>query len=318
MKHEEDEEYDRTAIIHWDQLRIPNACVKCESTEMVQTAEDGSVCVACGSVASDDPLVDYGDGAACANGRGATVTTLGACKRMWGTYERIFHFHERLALLAMAEPPIPAELWDLIEMEFDFGGFERDYPSAERLTKDHVKQICGSIDVPGRLRERFRSTKFKRNPLTSMKRFTEKWISIRRRLGGEAPPLLSPNDVDKLCGWFGQLERPFNLFRHNPGCPRTRKCHKSAAACRHNIPNLNYLLLQLFRKLGKHKLYKPFLPQLRTPAKVRNLDVLCKQMWDYLGWDFKPVYRRKKVAHKSVKKPFVAKRIRKRRGRRSR
>lgn len=279
---------------HANTVQAPTC--RCGATgQLVETSEFGGVCFSCGLVDSSDGLVDYGNGACSSNGRGTTLTMLGAIKKLYGTYERIFHFNERIALLCGAEPSIPGELWDLIEMEFDYGDFEREYPSADSLSKEDIKRICGSVRVPNRLQSKFQSTKFKRNPLRNLKRYTEKWITIKRRLGGPGPPRLHPNDVHKLRSDFLAMQRPFNMLRHNPGCPGGRNCHKSPAKCRHNIPNLNYILLQLLRRIpGKATLYRPFLPQLRTPSKVRNLDNICRPIWKYLGWHFTPVYTRKR------------------------
>lgn len=261
--------------------------------KLIRTLEDDAVCTECGLVI-DAGVCDYSAEVDEGFARGKPQYILGATKRVWGTYRAIFHFNERLAQLCLAEPTIPAELWELIEMEFDFGDFERTYPKAPNLTKADVAKICGSINVPDDLQEKFRSQKFKKNPLNNMKRFTEKWLTIRRKLGAEAPPPLHPNDVEALQRDFVAILKPFNIFRHNENCPGGPKCHKSVAKCRHNLPNYNYIMFQLLRRRGKADAYRFYLPQLRTGSKIKSLDALCQKIWGWLDWDFRPVFQRKR------------------------
>jgi len=261
--------------------------------ELIRTMEDNAVCILCGLVV-DAGVCDYSANTPKGQPRAKAAYYLGAAKKLYGTYAAIFHFNERMAQLCLQEPPIPPKLWKLIESEFDFGDFERTYPDPHNLTKQDISKICGSIKVPDRLRERYRSKKFKCNPLDDMKRFAEKWITIRRKLGGDAPPPLHPNDIEAMQRDFVAILRPFNIFRHNEGCPQGPKCHKSAAKCRHNLPNYNYIIYQLLRRRGKGGIYLRFLPQLRTSSKIKALDALCSKIWEYLNWDFVPVFQRKK------------------------
>lgn len=281
--------------------------------ELIGTREDSSVCVRCGLVV-DSGQCDYSAPALKGYSRPKVVYSLGAAKVLYGTYHAIFHFNERLAQLCLQEPPIPRKLWQLIAFEFDYGDFDRTYPDAKQLTKADVARICRSISVPEDLQEEYRSTKFKCNPLKDMNRYTEKWLTIRKKLGGTAPPPMHPNDVEQLQRDFLGLLRPFNYFRHNQGC-LGRKCHKSPSKCRHNLPNYNYLILQLLRRRNKHEIYLPWLPQLKTGSKIRNLDSLCQKIWNYLGWNFTPLYQRKKRVKKSSqfpKRKIVKKAIRNR------
>jgi hypothetical protein len=279
--------------------------------ELVRTLEDDAVCSLCGLVV-DSGVCDYAAPAPKGQPRAKASYHLAAAKRLYGTYAAIFHFNERLAQLCLAEPAIPQELWCLIEVEFDFGDFERTYPDAKALTKQDISKICGIIRVPDKLQEKYRSKKFKQQPLSNMKRFAEKWLTIRKRLGGEAPPPLHPNDINAMQRDFLALLRPFNIFRHNPGCSGGNKCHKGPTKCRHNLPNYNYIIFQLLRRRGKAEVYRKFLPQLRTTTKIKNLDSLCKQIWDWLGWNFVPVFQRKQStsAKLSPRKKIVKRRRR--------
>lgn len=276
--------------------------------ELIRTPEDNAVCTKCGLVV-DAGLCDYSAEVPEGFARPKAEYLLGATKRVWGTYRAIFHLNERLAQLCLAEPTIPAELWELIEMEFDFGDFERTYPKAPELTKADIAKICGSITVPDDLQEKFRSKKFKQNPLKNMKRYTEKWLTIRKKLGAERPPPLHPNDVLALQTDFVALLKPFNIYRHTDQCKGGPKCHLSSSKCRHNLPNYNYLMLQLLRRRGKAAIYKKYLPQLRTGGKVKNLDNLCAKMWNWLNWDFTPMFQRKKRISKTVCKSKPKKKI---------
>lgn len=274
--------------------------------ELIRTPEDSAVCTICGLVV-DSGVCDY----AADNGekgedryRAPPAYHLGAAKQLYGTYQAIFHFNERMAQLCLQEPTIPSDLWELIQNEFDWGDLERVYPDAKALTKEDVSKICGSIMVPGDLQEKYRSKKFKCNPLKNLKRFSEKWLTIKKKLGGDSPPPLHPNDIYYMQREFITILMPFNIFRHNTSCAGGRKCHKSASKCRHNLPNYNYIIFQLLRRRGKGDLYRSWLPQLRTPAKIKALDKLCEKIWDYLGWDFTPVFQRKKRKRKPPTKPF--------------
>lgn len=273
----------------------------CEHS-VIQTREDAAVCTQCGLVV-DGGNCDYAriiDRNDTTSHRLGLHLQLAVERRLYGTYQRIFHFNERMAQLCLCEPPIPRDLWDLIETEFDYGEFEREYPKpATELTKEHIKQICSSIKVPNRLQEKYRSQKFKKNALKDMKRFAEKWLTIRRKLGAEAPPPLGPNVVERLQRYFLALEKPFNIYRHSANCPGGPNCHKSPSKCRHNFPNYNYLIIQLLRKEGLHDTYAKYLPQLRTGSKIRNLDALCEKMWKYYEWPFVPMFKRKKRKRKS-------------------
>lgn len=268
----------------------------------IATTEDSAVCRTCGLVL-DQGVCDYSEQRPRGQARAKSVYAL-VRPKLFGTYKALFHFNERMRQLCLQEPTIPSKLWRLIEVEFDFGDFERTYPDAERLTKEDVAKICGSITVPERYQEKFGSKKFLQKPLTSMKKFTEKWLTIKNKLGGGAPPTLHPNDVEQMQRDFVALLRPYNIYRHNPGCPGGPKCHKSPAKCRHNLPNYNYLILQLLRRRGKAELFRPYLPQLKTDSKIKALDRLCVKMWQYLQWEFQPVYQKKprKTAARKEKK----------------
>ncbi len=114
-KEREQRERDREQCMQQQYTRSIPACSFCGG-ELVATSETW-VCSGCAVVAPDDSIVDYGDGSSCANGRGCTVMYLAAAKRVWGTYERVFHLNERFGQLFGAEPPIPHELWELIQVK---------------------------------------------------------------------------------------------------------------------------------------------------------------------------------------------------------
>jgi hypothetical protein len=193
----------------------------------------------------------------------------------------------------MVEPPIAEDLWGLICDEYVFGA--NDYPAGPALTKEHVKALCRSIAVPEEFQEKFRSRKFKQNPLTDMKRYVEKWISIRARLGGDKPEPLMDHMIYMLRIKFLALDRIWEQYRHRPGCDAglraVKKCHKSPSRCRKNFPNYNYIILTLMHHLhaGVARDYLPYLPQIKTRAKLSALDAVVQDMFKHYGWAFTPM-----------------------------
>lgn len=81
------------------------------------------------------------------------------------TYKRIFHFNERLAQLNVCEPAIPLELFNLIVQKYrkcrQIKKQKIGELTPDELTKDDIRALCGAIDIPPQLQEKYASKKFK-------------------------------------------------------------------------------------------------------------------------------------------------------------
>lgn len=241
-----------------------STCAGCDSYDLVVNEEHCYVCQQCGHV----------------NGY-----YWNAYYQKPKTYKTITHFNERLAQYFLVEPPMPDELYDMVELE----AFEPSYPNFEDLTKEDIKKICKSIKLPKNIQEKYRSKKFKKKPLINLSRFVEKWLSIKNRLCGSKPNYPSGWVVDQLRTRFCQLQVPFEMTRHKPECDgRTYKCHK-VYKCRHNLINYNFIIIELLKliiqddKLVETE-FLPCFPQLKSKTKVKQLRIMWDKMMKWIGW----------------------------------
>lgn len=268
----------------------------CDHRVVVRTRECSSVCLSCGFVL-DLQCVDYSRAGSTKDKFGrhkdvysgyepvlAPMYTRSSTKSL-GSYERKFHLNERIAQLCLQEPGIPDPFKKLIQDSFTGLARDKQVPAnADDLSKDDVRTVCRAIIVPEELAEKYRSKKFLMRPHVDCIRYAEKWISIKRMLGGKPPPRLTFETHAAIIDDWARLSIPFEYFRHVPGCNKPgKKCHKMFG-CRHNFPNYNYLLLQVFIRNNKHVEFGPWIPQLRTPKKLKEIDNLVGRMFKYLGW----------------------------------
>lgn len=204
-------------------------------------------------------------------------------------YRRIHHVAERITQWTCVEPPIPKDLQRIIRREAKKAKYERGY------SRETVFEILRNVAVPPKLQEKYRSAKFKQQPLTNLRRFYEKWRSIQAMLTKKRSiDLPSPELVEKVRSSFLELQPGFEMHRHTAACDKFReknntrlpKCHKQFK-CRYNIPHLNFMFLQLIRKHGgdseaerwKHVFYQI------SKSKQKKLHVLYNKMADYAGWN---------------------------------
>lgn len=208
------------------------------------------------------------------------------------TYQRIFHFNERLTQLNISEPGIPLELFNLLVQRYwtKLCYDKENTPLPDQLTKEDIKRLCAETIVPDDLKEKYRSKKFRKNAHHDMRRYAEKWISIRARLGGYTAPSLTDEQLREIRGLFMEAEKAFKVIRHNGGCDgKNRHCHKGPTRCRHNFLNYNYVLVQLLRKMGIADIYIPWLPQLKTTDKLEELNHYWQRMALHMGWEFEKI-----------------------------
>lgn len=194
-------------------------------------------------------------------------------------YKRIHHFSERMAQWCCVEPRVPQEILALVAHEAQNEKYERTYG------RETVCEILRAVTVPDELAEKYRSRKFKKNKLTKLNGLQEKWKTIRQHLTKEKPEQPPTELVDAMRSGFLRLQPAFEANRHVEGCDRGANCHKRYG-CRHNILNLNFLILKLIRRYGGEAAEKKWGPEFRqiSQAKRRKLQVMYDGMTKYAGW----------------------------------
>lgn len=220
----------------------------------VQTDEDAAVCDVDGFVLDGGPVFYRVPMAPKALGK--------------GTYRRIFHFNERMALFMLEDPPIPDKLYELIEDEAWTGYMEGRYPHPDDMWFKDISKVCASVRVPKWAQEHYRSRKFKMNPLTSLAKFKEKWLTIKFRLSGVRPvPEEAREAVEPLKDYFRALQAPWDYLTK-----------------RRNFINYNLVINIGLERLGMQR-YKVFFPMVRGKKKLRELCAMMMAMFRYLNWE---------------------------------
>lgn len=253
-------------------------------------------CCACNAYGS--VISDHGQGfnvctecGVCQNGRIAEFCYSMSLPARRSVYKRVHHLHERLAQWTCQEPAVPDELLGLIADEIDTG----KYGKRENLGQEEITKAIKAVRVPPLLQEKYRSTKFKRLPLRDLRRYMERWRSIQQHIKGkplEQPPEWLLCDIKR---GFVQMQINFEMFRHGKACnlhkknygTRPKRCHKNPEyRCRHNFPNMNFVILELIERYGgkdERKKWEPVFPQIST-AKRRRLVHYWEGMKRKVGW----------------------------------
>lgn len=246
-------------------LHPTSACVRCAAVGTIgaDVTTGFYTCSSCGEVQDSAAVVSFCEGLSDTNQR--------------SFYQRIHHLHERLSQWCGTEPPIPDDIYSLIVTEAAKGGYDRAY--GEKT----IKQVLRAVKVPPRLQIKYRSTKFKKLPMTTLKRFDEKWRSIQQKLTGKKMKLPEFGMLRKIRTRFLQLQPAFERVRHVKQCDGRHKCHKHYQ-CRHNFVHYNYSLLRLIEEVAgraERQIWEPCFRQISTP-KRRKLDALWQEMLDDL------------------------------------
>lgn len=193
-------------------------------------------------------------------------------------YERLFYLNEKLAQNGMVEPKIPDDIFDLIQEE---ASNVKKYGEPAGFTKIHIREIIRSVVVPEELQIQYTSkprpqNRWKRTRMTSLRRFTERWKSIKARLTGQALPTLSQAAYVLVQQYFGGYIRIWQYL----GLPKSHShfYHYNFIIIK-TLQYLDYLYptASLVDTFGKEWL----LPTTKAKLEYLNLmwqDVICKHM----------------------------------------
>lgn len=237
-------------------------CSRCSSFDLVVNEEHRLVCRGCAFV---NPYFFEGTPA----------------KK--STYKRISHLNERFAQWTLNDPPIPEDLYELIENE----AYGPQYPNFDDLTKQDIRKICQSVKVPPDVAKKYANKKGV--PLRNLTRYVERWLTIKFKLSGVRPTIATQWVIEEVKTRFTQLQVPFEYIRHTDKCDRsTHKCHKTHK-CRYNFPNYNFLIIEVLKLVVKddkvvEQQFLPVFPQLKTKPKLRKLQAMWTAMVDWIGW----------------------------------
>lgn len=199
-------------------------------------------------------------------------------------YKHIFHFNERIANLNCQDPAIPDDLFRLVKNAHRNRLRRRDPP---RVWYGYVREILRAVRVPPDLQEKYRGRRYKKLPLTNMeKKFSERWITIRYRLTGRRPVPLEPRDIRALQLLFLGLLAPFNYIRHEDGCKKNGKCHKTHG-CAYKLPPYNFIIKELmfvWKGRAYRDRYARYLLHTRSCASTRKIRKIWDQIAAYNMW----------------------------------
>jgi hypothetical protein len=249
-----DRGFDLVVMDSWvvDGGRCDYKCPECWSTVFpVRTNDSFDVCPDCGLV--------------------ITATVFDrlpfVVRALKGTYKRIFHWNERMALFKMHDPWIPDDIMDLVEAE----AIKDIYPNVDDFDYSDVAKVLGAVVVPLWMQEKYRSQKYKCKPMKDLLRFREKWLQIKWRLTGRKP-VDPPDDViERLTEYFKALQLPWSWV--NMG--------------RNNFINYNLVIIIGLEFIGYNE-YIPFFPMMRgskkNPKKLVELCLIMRSMFEILKW----------------------------------
>lgn len=258
-------------------------CVNCNKTEYIEDHRSGDVvCSSCGAVESE-------------RGIGLSTHFADRMKTKSKPYQKVVHFRQRLAQLLGRDPRMRDEVWEPLKQEV-LNSMTRE--ELRRMGKNKWAAVIKRVGIPG------------------TKRLSANWIQARRRLREElndetiaVPPDMCDVDgfLKRLCARYCCVAVIFRELLYSPQGERS----KDSELERRNMPNVNYITLQLMR-LESEEVFKemaPYFPQLvskKQPGKNNQRWKLLSQgchnrfsaygvprteetLW--LNWDYKEFTR---------------------------
>lgn len=250
-------------------------CRRCDDGgDVIADDESGFyVCRSCGTVQDNAQVV-------------FSIASLSVRARK-SVYKRIHHWGERMSQWVGTEPAIPADIFSLIQSEAKKPTYGGTY---DRST---IRRILKAVDVPPWLQEKYRSQKFRKLPMKTLKRFGEKWISIKSRLSESGIQKPNARLMSKMREGFLEIQAPFERLRHKAACSGSEtKCHKKHG-CRNNMLHYNFVILNLIERFGSKEeavTWRHCFPQISSTKKTKLVEIWT-QIVDEVGWDKPPTRR---------------------------
>ena len=160
-------------------------------------------------------------------------------------YQCIFYLHERIKQLEIGEAAIPDDDFERIRMAVAEQGGATDKPSIQRA----LRSLRGHFS----------------------KRYLERWLQIRRRLGGSRPREFVSDERIRLDHLFRAYETTYKLYVRPPN--------------RKHLLHYNYVLRQLCRLIGRADLEEYF-PLLKTRDKLVWTEAQWRRVCELNYWTF--------------------------------
>lgn len=101
-------------------------------------------------------------------------------------------------------------------------------------------------------------------------KYYEHATHILSRLNGNPPPIITPENEEKIRTMFQEIQAPFLLY-----CPDDRT----------NFLSYSYILYKFFELLELDE-YKVYFPLLKSRDRLISHDFIWKKICDYLKWEF--------------------------------
>jgi hypothetical protein len=163
----------------------------------------------------------------------------------------------------MVEPWVHTDIYEVFEAE----AWSGKYGDIYSFWYKEVSKVLVSVKVPPWMQEKYRSQKYKMNPMKDLKRFRERWLQLLLRLWGYKPVDPPPELIIALTEYFKALQVPWEKL--------TR---------RHNFINYNLVIIIGLEFLGCDEEYAKYFPMMRGEKKLAELCGIILQMFVYLGW----------------------------------
>jgi hypothetical protein len=235
------------------------------------------VCVGCGLVLADDAYrIDVSTPA-----HGQTVSWHKA-----SSYKYIFHWNERMAQLNCTDPDIPEAFWVCILRGWTMYGYQW---RGGRLNKNRIRKLLELVDSSPWCKNHLKKLGPKKANISLKKKYLERWVTIIYRLTGIRPPPMTSEFIVEMEKRLFMLCYHFQFVRHAEECDGNGwKCHHKYA-CRHNLPNYNFMMRQFILdiyhsdkvKWAWIKKYLRYLPTLKTESRKRKLIEIWNKLTPY-------------------------------------
>lgn len=273
---------------------------QCSHTDVELDAQQGCfVCRNCGLVV--DEMVTSND-----------VSAQGHNHIRMPKYRRLYHFNERLSQLCLNESRVDKLHMEKIAEIATIKIQHRIPESIRERDPDKYRTMVRALIDKSFIQEVLREA----GGVAFTKKYLEKWLTIRLEFLGDMPTPLSGTELDNCRRLFCAIEEAFTKIKSNwtvkvysskkystlhkwlkpAAAAATKKTTKKPVAIirsvqkveRQHIPNLNYTLRFILRRIGRIDLLK-FLPLMKDQKKVREHERIFFEMCEQNCWTFHSV-----------------------------